>query len=186
MDVMLKSEVIPISADCSREAAALPDALQDNLDGLYRFALRLSRNTDEAQELVQEAALRAWERRDTMVRNWRAWLFQTLYHAFISRKRRSKRWGEDEAADAEIAEYGSPHDPLPALVAVEDVRRAIESLPENLRVVVWLSDAENFRLREIATILDCPIGTVASRLARARDALRIHLSAYGSRKLRES
>lgn len=183
---MLKGEVIPISADCPREATDLPDALEHNLDGLYRFALRLSRNTDEAGELVQESALRAWERRDTNVQNWRAWLFQTLYHAFISRKRRSKRWGEDDSADPELGELVGLQDPLPALVATEDVRRAIQSLPENLRIVVWLSDAEGFRLREIAVILDCPAGTVASRLARARDALRVQLSAYGPRKLRES
>ncbi|MGC8550302.1 MAG: sigma factor-like helix-turn-helix DNA-binding protein [Acidobacteriaceae bacterium] len=54
-----------------------------------------------------------------------------------------------------------------------------------MRIVVWLSDGEDFRLREIATILDCPIGTVASRLARARIALRQMLSVYGTRKTRE-
>lgn len=183
---MLKGEVIPISAEYPREAADLPDALEHHLDSLYRFALRLSRNTDDASELVQESALRAWERRDTNIENWRAWLFQTLYHAFISRKRRSKRWGEDDSVDPELAEVASVLDPLAALVAVEDVRRAMDLLPENLRIVVWLADAESFRLREIAVILDCPVGTVASRLARARDALRMQLAAYGPRKLRES
>ncbi len=183
---MLKNEVIPINIDCSSEGTSLADALQDNLNGLYRFALRLSRNADEAQELTQETAARAWERRDTIVRNWRAWLFQTLYHTFISGKRRSKRWREEEAGDPEMEESGSGADPLPALVAAEDVHRALESLPGHLRIVVWLSDAEDFRLREIATILDCPIGTVASRLARARSALRQMLSVYATRKMRES
>src|SRR6266851_9000572 len=183
---MSKNEVIPINTDCPSEVMSLPDALHDNLNGLYRFALRLSRNADEAQDLTQETAVRAWERRDTIVRNWRAWLFQTLYHTFISNKRHSKRWGEEEIGDPEMAESGRTDDPLPALVAMEDVRRAIESLPENLRIVVWLSDAENFRLREIATILNCPIGTVASRLARARSDLRKQLSIYGTRKMRES
>lgn len=183
---MLKYEVIPINFDRPSERTSLSDALQDNLNGLYRFALRLSRNADEAQELTQETAARAWERRDTIVRNWRAWLFQTLYHTFLSGKRRSKRWREDEAGDPEMAESGSCADPLPALVAAEDVRRALESLPEHLRIVVWLSDAEDFRLREIATILDCPIGTAASRLARARSALRQMLSVYATRKMRES
>jgi len=183
---MLKNEVIPINIDRPSEETSLPDALQENLNGLYRFALRLSRNPDEAQDLTQETAARAWERRDTIVRNWRAWLFQTLYHTFISSKRRSKRWGEEEIGDPEIAESLSCDDPLPALVVAEDVRRALESLPENLRSVVWLSDAEDFRLREIATILNCPIGTVASRLARARSTLRKLLSVYGTRKMRES
>ncbi len=183
---MPTNEVIPIDIDCSVEEKSLPDALQGNLNGLYRFALRLSGNADDAHDLTQEAAVRAWERRDTTVRNWRAWLYQTLYHTFISSKRHSKRWGEDEIADPEMAEAGTCDDPLSALVAAEDVRRALESLPEILRTVVWLSDAEDFRLREIAMILGCPIGTIASRLARARTALRKLLSVYGTRKTRNS
>ena len=151
---MPKNEVIPIDKNYPSEETSLEDALGANLDGLYRFALRLSGSVDQAQELTQEAAVRAWERRDTVVRNWRAWLFQTVYHTFISGKRRSKRWGEDQGIDPETTESGMSGDPLPALVAVEDVRRALESLPEHLRLVVWLSDAEDFRLREIATILD--------------------------------
>jgi RNA polymerase sigma-70 factor (ECF subfamily) len=182
---MVKSEVIPIDKNYPSEETSLDDALEANLNGLYRFALRLSGSVDQAQDLTQEAAVRAWERRDTTVQNWRAWLFQTLYHAFISNQRRSKRWREEEAGDPEMTESGSCADPLPALVAEVDVRRALESLPEHLRIVVWLSDGEDFRLREIATILDCPIGTVASRLARARGALRQMLSVYGTRKTRE-
>src|SRR6266851_1872172 len=135
---MSKNEVIPINTDCPSEVMSLPDALQDNLNGLYRFALRLSRNADEAQDLTQETAVRAWERRDTIVRNWRAWLFQTVYHTFISNKRRSKRLGEEEIGDSEMAESGRTDDPLPALVAMEDVRRAVESLPEHLRIVMRL------------------------------------------------
>jgi RNA polymerase sigma-70 factor (ECF subfamily) len=70
-------------------------------------------------------------------------------------------------------------DPVPSLIALEDVRNAVESLPEGFRAVVWLSDAEQFPLREIAEILGCPLGTVASRLARGRQELRRLLSAYG-------
>lgn len=183
---MVKSEVIPIDKNYPSEETSLDDALEANLNGLYRFALRLSGSVDQAQDLTQEAAVRAWERRDTTVQNWRAWLFQTLYHTFISNQRRSKRWGEVQVIDPEMTESGIGGDSLPALVAVEDVRRALESLPEHLRLVVWLSDAEDFRLREIATILDCPVGTVASRLARARSGLRQSLSVYGARKMRES
>jgi len=152
--------------------------LQDNLDGLYRFALRLSRNTADAQDLLQETAARAWERRNTDVQNWRAWLFQTLYHAFISSRRHRQRWREAEvdAWDHEV----DADDPLPAAIATEDVRRAIEALPTELGAVVWLSDAEELHLREIAQILGWPIGTVASRLWRARAELRKLLSAYGS------
>jgi len=70
-------------------------------------------------------------------------------------------------------------DPLPSLMTAEDVRKAVDNLPDAFRAVVWLSDAERVRLREIAEILDCPLGTVASRLARGRQELRRLLSAYG-------
>jgi RNA polymerase sigma factor, sigma-70 family len=183
---MPNTEPIPIDKVYAFEDMSLDDALQHNLNGLYRFALRLSGSVDRAEDLTQETVTRAWERREMTVRNWRAWLFQTLYHAFLSDQRRSKRWREEEADDPVLAEAGTCVDPLPVLIASEDVRRALESLPGHLRVVVWLSDAEEFRLREIATILDCPIGTVASRLARARGALRQMLSVYATRKMRKS
>jgi RNA polymerase sigma-70 factor (ECF subfamily) len=176
--VVSKKQVVRIDAGRPSEAACLEDVLRDNLDGLYRFALRLSRNAAEAQDLVQETATRALERQNTVVQNWRAWLFQTLYHAFISSRRHGQRWKEAEegAWDEEL----EARDPLPTVIASEDVRRAIEALPEELRAVVWLSDAEELHLREIAQILGWPIGTVASRLWRARSELRKLLSAYGS------
>ena len=178
--VVPKKQVVRIDAGWSSEAACVEDVLRDDLDSLYRFALRLTRNAAEAQDLTQEAAARAWERKQTIVVNPRAWVFQTLYHAFISRHRHRKRWGETEIN----SEEGGPPaqqviDPLPAFITKEDIRRAIESLPEELRTVVWLSDAEELRLREIAEILEWPIGTVASRLWRARSELRRLLSGYG-------
>jgi RNA polymerase sigma-70 factor, ECF subfamily len=160
----------------TRQAA---EAILEHLDGLYRFALRLTRNTNDAEELAQQTVLRAWERKQTITRNVRAWLFQTLYHAFISSRRHPGRWKHGGNEDSDEEQLGSAGDPLPALIATEDVRRAIEALPEELRAVVWLSDAEELRLREIAQILDWPIGTVASRLWRARLQLRKSLSAYG-------
>lgn len=178
--VVSKKQVVRIDAAWPSQEACLEDVLLDSLDRLYRFALRLTRNAAEAQDLTQETAARAWERQNRGVQNWRAWLFQTLYHAFISSHRHRKRWGEAEI-DLEEEEFATRRfaDLLPAVITTEDVRRAIEALPDELRAVVWLSDAEEFRLREIAQILDWPIGTVASRLWRARLELRKSLSAYG-------
>ncbi len=172
--------VVSIEEAWSGTAAQAGGALLEHRDGLYRFALRLTRNTDDAQELTQETFLRAWERRQTITLNARAWLFQTLYHTFISGRRHLSRWkqGVDEDRDTERLEGGG--NPLPTAIATEDVRRAIEALPDDLRAVVWLSDAEELHLREIAQVLDCPIGTVASRLWRARLELRKLLSAYGT------
>jgi RNA polymerase sigma-70 factor, ECF subfamily len=178
--VVSKKQVVRIDAGWPSQEACLEDVLRDNLDSLYRFALRLTRNAAEAQDLTQEAAARAWQRQNRGVKNWRAWLFQTLYHAFISSHRHRNRWGETEI-DLEKEEASAQRlgDLLPAVITTEDVHRAIEALPEELRAVVWLSDAEEFRLREIAQILERPIGTVASRLWRARLQLRKSLSAYG-------
>jgi RNA polymerase sigma-70 factor, ECF subfamily len=181
--VVSKKQVVRIDAGWPAQEVCLEDVLRDSLDSLYRFALRLTRNAAEAQDLTQEAATRAWEWRNRGVQNWRAWLFQTLYYAFISSHRHRKRWGNAEI-DLEGEEVGSQQfaDLLPAVITTEDVRRAIEGLPEELRAVVWLSDAEEFRLREIAQVLEWPIGTVASRLWRARLELRKSLSVYRPRR----
>ncbi len=176
--VVSKKQVVRIDAGQPAQATCLEDVLQDNLNSLYRFALRLSQNTAEAQDLVQETATRAWERQATDVQNWRAWLFQTLYHAFISSRRHRNRWRE--AGEGAWDEELEACNPLPVMIAIEDVRRAIEALAEELRAVVWLSDAEELPLRDIAQILGWPIGTVASRLWRARSGLRKLLSAYES------
>ena len=171
--------VVSIEEAWSGAAGHVGDATLEHLDGLYRFALRLTRNADDALELTQETFLRAWQYKETITFNARAWMFQTLYHAFVSSQRQRSRWDVpwDGNSDTETFEYSGPS--LPTLITTEDVRRAIEALPQELRTVVWLSDAEEFRLREISQILDCPVGTVASRLWRARLELRRFLSAYG-------
>jgi RNA polymerase sigma-70 factor, ECF subfamily len=151
-----------------------------HLDDLYRFALRLTHRADHAQDIVHQSVLRALEHKSIAIRDPRAWLFRILYRTFISHHRRDERrrvWEED--AWNYKGEIESPIDPLPLLITAEDVRAAVGSLPEQLRVVVWLSDAERFHLREIAEILGCPLGTVASRLVRGRQELRRLLSAYG-------
>lgn len=169
--------VVSIQKASSTPVTDAGGAILDHLDGLYRFALRLTRNVDDAQELAQETVLHAWQQRQTITRNVRAWLFQTLYHAFVSRHRRRGRlaaiWLDEDA------NLFSPLNSIPAVIDIHDVRTAIEGLPVDLRIVVWLSDAEGMPLREIAQTLDWPLGTVASRLWRARQKLRIALSAYG-------
>ncbi len=173
---------VVISIDEARQAASasVGEAILRHLDGLYRFALRLTGDAQLAQELTQESARRALERKNQNIRDLRAWLFQTLYHTFISHYRRRIRQEtlSEEFIDVE-GHQESFSNSLPSAIAVEDVRNAIEGLPPELRTVVWLSDAEEFRLREIAEMLGWPLGTVASRLWRARQELRRLLSAYG-------
>jgi RNA polymerase sigma-70 factor (ECF subfamily) len=182
-----RAVVVPIDQARPASSASFGEAVLEHLDGLYRFALRLTRDGHRAQELTQECALRALERQKTITCDLRAWLFQTLYHTFVSHYRRGLRQETSSKHSAEFQPLQrSPSNPLLSLIAVEDVRNAIEALPEELRTVVWLSDAEDFRLREIAQILEWPLGTVASRLWRARQGLRRLLVDYSPPKENQS
>ncbi len=172
--------VVSIKKAQADRGAHVRKAILAYLDDLYRFALRLTRDAEHARELIQECVLKALKEQGTDIRDPRNWLFQTLYHTFVDHYRKGVRRATlcEESSDEE-AETEIIVDPLPSVIAMEDVRNAVESLPEGFRAVVWLSDAEQLRLREIAEILNCPIGTVASRLARGRQELRRLLSAYG-------
>src|SRR6266851_4338508 len=173
-----EASIIRIAMVWPRHPASVPEVILTNLDGLYRFACRLTKDADRAQDLVQETALRALQRERTIVRDPRAWLFQTLYHTFISDYRRLSREAINDRFSEEELDLQNLCGPLSDAVAMEDVRKAVEALPDELRSVVWLSDAEGFRVREIAEILGWPIGTVGSRLWRARQELRVLLSVY--------
>lgn len=156
------------------------------LDALYGFALRLSRVRDEAEDLVSDTVLRAFERWEQYQpgTNIRAWMFTILYHVFVSRKRRigarevpesdgSHAWSIQNAvgeADPERRFYDSFLD--------EAIVRAIDDLPEEYRAVVVLSDIDELRYAEIARILDIPEGTVKSRLFRGRRLLQRKLRGY--------
>lgn len=151
-----------------------------HLDELYRLALHMTRDPDLAQDLTQECIFRALKNQSQITRNAKAWLFRTLRNALISEhRRRSIRPFEDARGGAFEPGCEFLREPPPNFIAARDVRTAVESLPGDLRAVIWLSDAEDFRLKEIAEILELPLGTVASRLFRARQELRQLLSAYG-------
>ena len=174
-----RGAIVSIADIRKRESGSVRDAVPAHVDQLYRFALRLARNPDRARDIVQESVLRALQH-ETTVRDPRAWLFQIVYRTFINHRRKDERRGmSDEVSWRDEVELESGVDPLPSLMTAEDVRKAVDNLPEAFRAVVWLSDAERLRLREIAHILDCPLGTVASRLERGRQELRRMLSAYG-------
>jgi RNA polymerase sigma-70 factor, ECF subfamily len=174
-----RGAVISIAGIGKREPGSVRDAVPAHVDQLYRFALRLTRNADRARDIVHESVLRALEH-ESVVRDPQAWLFQIVYRTFISHRRKDQRRAtSDEDSRHHEAELESWVDPSPMLITAEDIRKAVDNLPEAFRAVVWLSDAERVRLREIAEILDCPLGTVASRLARGRQELRRLLTAYG-------
>ena len=165
-----------------------------HLDALYGFALRLTRNPADAEDLVQEAFLRAYRFRGSYApgTNMRAWMFKILSNLFINRYRRSNRETSalDGAEGDAIAEAALSRDSVRLLrdpeahfeagLFGEHVARALESLPPDFRAVVILSDIEEFSYKEIAEIMACPIGTVMSRLHRARRALQKQLVDYAT------
>ncbi len=164
------------------EAEALP-----HLDTVYRVALRLAGNEAQAQDLAQETMLkayRAWHqyRRGT---NVKAWLLTILRHTFINEYRKARR-AAVQVDIGEIEPYTVFHDVQDTdpegrffhQLVDEDIVRAIDGLPDEFRETLVLSDIEGLPYAEIAEITEVPIGTVKSRLFRARQALQQELYDY--------
>jgi RNA polymerase sigma-70 factor, ECF subfamily len=150
------------------------------VDQLYRAARRYSRNATDAEDLVQETIVKAYAgfHRFNDGTNVRAWLFRILTNTWISSYRTAQR-RPDEVLSADVTEVwpsagGSPSAELAVLETMgdDDVRDALQALPEGQRLVVYYADVEGFRYKEIAEILDVPLGTVMSRLHRGRANLR--------------
>jgi len=159
-----------------------------HLDGLYGLALRLSGGDGaRAEDLVQEAVLKAyrsWDRFEVGT-NCRAWLMTILRNTFINQFRRQKSRPPDVEFD-EVADRPATHalyeaDPEGRLFDhIIDARviAAIDDLPEEFRVAVVLSDLEGLSYQEVAELMDIPVGTVKSRLFRARRRLQERLYEY--------
>jgi RNA polymerase sigma-70 factor (ECF subfamily) len=161
---------------------------------LYSAALRMTRNQADAEDLVQETYLRGFRSFHTFQEgtNLRAWLFRILTNAYINKYRaKQRRPTETDLADVEdlylYRRLGSMETAAASLSAEEqfldlftddEVKRALEDLPDNFRLPVLLADVEGFAYKEIAAMLDIPIGTVMSRLHRGRKAMQKSLYEY--------
>ena len=164
-----------------------------HLDALYHFALRMTSDPDDADDLVQETFLKAYRFFDKFEKgtNCKAWLFRIMKNSFINIYRKtSKEPDKVDYDDVEEfyhvirADSTDPNDlqeKLFANVLDDDVTRALESLPEEFRTVVILCDIEGFTYEEISDFVECPIGTVRSRLHRGRKMLRAKLLEYARR-----
>ena len=153
------------------------------LDGLFGYALVLSRNRTEAEDLVQETCLRALRAIDGLREhsNVKGWLFTILRNIWLNKLRRTRfvqiELGADTNDVSDPADAAqNPHAAYASGVEQERVRAAIQQLPLAFREVVLLREYEELSYQEIAALLDCPPGTVMSRLARARSKLRELLS----------
>lgn len=163
-----------------------------HLDPLYSAALRLTKNERDAEDLVQDTCMRAYRFFDKFERgtNIKAWLFKILTNTFINRYRRKVK----ERSVVEGSEREAVHERFVSRDATDfaanpeqyffdrllsdDVLRAIDALPIDFRLVVILADLQEFSYKEIAEILDCPVGTVMSRLFRGRKLLQKTLREY--------
>jgi len=156
------------------------------LPSLYAAALRMTRNPADAEDLVQDTYLRAFRGFSGFKEgtNLKAWLYRILTNSFINTYRKKQRQPQTVEGPDDIDEWylfdklGGRNVELSAETEVLDkipdeaVKAALESLPENFRLPVLLADVEGFSYKEIAEIMDTPIGTVMSRLHRGRKALQ--------------
>lgn len=175
----------------SNARSAFESTVLVHIDALYGTALRLTRDVREAEDLVQDTMLSAFRHFDRFLpgSNARAWLYKILHNTFIDKYRRSKRerLARDLMIDDDLPNLmsedatrtaTSPDDLLAQPLLSDDVKRALEALPYEYRMAVVLCDLEEFAYKEIADILDCPVGTVMSRLHRGRRLLQKALLGY--------
>src|SRR5450432_2719279 len=168
----------PAPSDFEREA--LP-----HLPALYAAALRMTRHEKDAEDLVQDALVRAYRFFDTFEAgtNCKAWLFRILTNVFCNRYRARERereiLDEAESSEANVEQFTAGTDrgrdveaALLGRIVSEDVERALAEVPEDFRMAVILADLEDFSYKEIAEIMECPTGTVMSRLYRGRKLLQ--------------
>lgn len=169
------------------------------LDRLYGAALRLTRDKTDAEDLVADAVTRGLEKLDTLMdrENFRGWMFRILTNTFISNYRKQSIretlvYDESEGDDDEnpfwifdrlhqpfLLWFSNPEQEFLNKVLNNDIESALDSLQESYRLVVVLADLEGFKYSEIAEILEVPVGTVRSRLARGRSLLQKSLWQHG-------
>ncbi|WMX14644.1 MULTISPECIES: sigma-70 family RNA polymerase sigma factor [unclassified Aureispira] len=172
------------------QLAVFNSELMPQIDALYNFAFHLCYNEDDANDLVQETYLKAFRFIDKYIQgtNAKAWLFKILKNAFINQyRKKSKRPTQvdyeeiatyHDSEDASYVDFFDLREDIFQGMMGDEVTNAINALPIDFRTVILLCDIEGFTYEEISKIIDIPIGTVRSRLHRARNMLKERLTDY--------
>lgn len=158
--------------------------LNEYLDNLLQFAYMRCGNKELAEDLVQDTCVRAYQSyisKNEEIINIKSWLFKILINTHIDHTRK-KQFNTVEIEDFDFADRKSPSDDLENNIFFTDLKVALKQLDKDQRIVVYLSDINEYSYKEISELLDIPLGTVMSRLHRARQTLRKSLSEKGYSK----
>ncbi len=170
------------------ERLEFENLVREHRKAIYSSSLRLTRDPDEAEDLMQEALLRAFRafhqfRKGT---NFKAWILKIVLNTYINSYRKQKRApaidsmdGEnfDQERSAVMADTSSPEQLAMDARLSEEMKAAIDSLPEQFRTTLWLCEVEGLSYEEAADVMKVPLGTVRSRLSRARTMMKEKLEA---------
>ena len=161
--------------------------LRPHLEQLYRLAYRFTGNPTDAEDLVQDLLIKIYPRREELkqVEKLRPWLARVMYNLFIDHKRRHSRSpvhlavdniGDEESGGSLLdqipTEAAGPEEETARHIDLTHLQASLEALSDDHRLVLMLHDIEGYTLEEMTAIVECPIGTLKSRLHRARARLR--------------
>ncbi len=165
-----------------------------HLDAMYNFALRLTSDPSDAEDLVQDTIVKAFRFFSSYEKgtNAKAWLFRILKNSYINNYRKQSKQPNQvdydevssfyETIRADRTDTSDLEDKMFRDLIDDDISQALEELPEDFRTVVLLCDVEGFTYEEIANMLDVPIGTIRSRLHRGRNLLKAQLKEYAEKR----